>query len=168
VLWNFPRSLQEFHRPDGTLLDLAAADVLRTRERGVPRYCEFRRLFRLAPPSSFEELTGGDLAAAAAIERVYGGDIERVDLMIGLLAEPKPAGFAFSDTAFRIFLLMASRRLQSDRFFTADYTPRVYTPEGLAWIERTSLADVLRRHYPQLEPALRRVTNAFAPWSPRS
>lgn len=31
--------------------------------------------------------------------------------MIGLVAEPKPEGFGFSDTAFRIFILMASRRL---------------------------------------------------------
>jgi len=27
----------------------------------------------------------------------------------------------FSDTAFRVFILMASRRLKSDRFFTRDY-----------------------------------------------
>ena len=38
-------------------------------------------------------------------------------LMVGLFAEPKPPGFGFSDTAFRIFILMVSRRLKSDRFF---------------------------------------------------
>ena len=38
--------------------------------------------------------------------------------MVGLLAETPPEGFGFSDTAFRIFILMASRRLQSDRFLT--------------------------------------------------
>lgn len=37
-----------------------------------------------------------------------------------MLAEPLPPGFGFSDTAFRIFILMASRRLKSDRFFTND------------------------------------------------
>ena len=50
-------------------------------------------------------------------------------------AEPPPVGFGFSDTAFRIFLLMAPRRLQSDRFFTTDYTPEVYTQFGLDWID---------------------------------
>ena len=44
--------------------------------------------------------------------------------MVGLYAEPLPKGFGFSDTAFRVFILMASRRLKSDRFFTRDYTPR--------------------------------------------
>ena len=48
----------------------------------------------------------------------------------GLYAEPPPAGFGFSDTAFRIFILMASRRLKSDRFFTTDFRPEVYTPRG--------------------------------------
>ena len=38
--------------------------------------------------------------------------------LVGMFAERLPAGFAFSDTAFRIVILMASRRLNSDRFFT--------------------------------------------------
>jgi len=29
---------------------------------------------------------------------------------------------------------MASRHLKSDRFFIEDFTPRVYTPEGMRWI----------------------------------
>jgi hypothetical protein len=60
-----------------------------------------------------------------------------VDTTVGLFAEPLPEGFGFSDTAFRIFILMASRRLKSDRFFTTDYTPRVYTPAGMQWINDT-------------------------------
>jgi len=37
-----------------------------------------------------------------------------------MLGEQLLPGFGFSDTAFRIFILMASRRLKSDRFFTND------------------------------------------------
>ena len=59
---------------------------------------------------------------------------------------------------------MASRRLKSDRFFTADFTPRMYTPEGFAWLEDNDMSSVLLRHYPSLQPALREVRNAFAPW----
>lgn len=163
VLRNFPRHLQEFRRPDGRLMDLAAHDILRTRELGVPRYNEFRRLLRLRPAGSFTELTD-DAGIAAELRRVYGDDVERVDLITGMFAERRPAGFAFSDTAFRIFILMASRRLNSDRFFTRDFTPRVYTPLGLDWIQRTTMTDVLRRHHPELGPALRGVDNAFQPW----
>jgi len=163
-LHNYPRSLQHFNRPDGELLDLATIDIVRTRERGVPRYCEFRRLFHLKAPETFEELTGGDTALAAELQRVYG-DVERVDLMIGLFAEPKPQGFGFSDTAFRVFILMASRRLEADRFFTDDYRPEIYTKAGIDWVESNSMRTVLLRHCPALAPSLEGVANPFAPWN---
>jgi len=162
TLHNYPRFLQELHKPDGTVVDLAALDVLRIRERGVPRYNEFRRLFHLKPAATFEELTDNP-KWARELREVYG-DVEQVDLMVGLYAEPLPNGFGFSDTAFRVFILMASRRLKSDRFFTRDYNAETYTQTGLDWIDETSMSDVLLRHYPGLEPALRGVDNAFAPW----
>ena len=99
------------------------------------------------------------------MRRVYHGEIEQLDLVVGLFAEKRPQGFGFSETAFRVFALMASRRLKSDRFFTTDFTPRVYTPAGMEWIERNDMSSVLLRHFPSLAPALRGVTNAFAPWS---
>ena len=163
TLHNYPRFLQELHKPDGTVVDLAAVDVLRIRERGVPRYNEFRRLFHLKPAATFEELTDNP-TWAAELRDVYG-DVEKVDLMVGLYAEPLPKGFGFSDTAFRVFILMASRRLKSDRFFTRDYNAETYTQTGLDWIEETGMSDVLLRHYPELAPALRGVDNAFAPWT---
>ena len=49
TLHNYPRFLQEFHKADGTVVDLAATDILRIRERGVPRYNEFRAA---VPPAS--------------------------------------------------------------------------------------------------------------------
>jgi Animal haem peroxidase len=163
TLHNFPRFLQEFERPKGGLMDLAATDILRTRELGVPRYNEFRRLLRLAPARDFDALTDNP-EWAAQMRRVYGEDIEQVDLMVGMFAERRPAGFAFSDTAFRIFILMASRRLNSDRFLTRDYRPEVYTREGMEWIAENTMVTVLLRHYPELRPALRGLDNAFAAW----
>ena len=162
TLHNYPRFLQNLERPDGTVVDLAATDILRVRERGVPRYSEFRRLFDLRPPRSFEELTPNP-TWREELRRVYR-DVDRVDLMIGLYAEPFPKGFGFSDTAFRVFILMASRRLKSDRFFTRDYTAKMYTRAGLDWINENSMVTVLLRHYPELAPALRGVENGFQPW----
>ena len=84
--------------------------------------------------------------------------------MVGMYAEDFPKGFGFSDTAFRIFILMASRRLESDRFFTTDYTPQVYTQVGLDWIDANGMSSLLLRHYPRVAAVLRHVKNAFAPW----
>jgi hypothetical protein len=163
-LHNYPRFLQRLERPDGTRLDLAATDILRIRERGVPRYNQFRRLFRLRPAKSFTDLTDSP-DEAERIRRAYDGEIERVDLMVGLYAEPKPKGFGFSDTAFRVFILMAARRLKSDRFFTRDYTAEMYTQAGLDWINDSTMVSVLLRHYPSLAPALPQGANAFKPWA---
>jgi hypothetical protein len=162
-LHNYPRLLQDLRRDNGEHMDLAAVDILRDRERGVPRYNQFRRLFHKDPVKSFDELT--DVPEWRKQLKAVYGDIEKVDLMAGLYAEPLPEGFGFSETAFRVFVLMASRRLKSDRFFTDDYRPEVYTEFGLDYIERNSMLSVLRRHYPQLAPSLAGVRNAFQPWT---
>jgi Animal haem peroxidase len=164
VLNNFPRFLQEFQRPDGKLMDIAATDILRSRELGVPRYNEFRRLLHLRPARDFSDLTD-DPELAQRMRSLYV-DIERLDAIVGMFAEKPPEKFAFSDTAFRIFILMASRRINSDRFLTNDYTASTYTQTGIDWVESTRFVDVMQRHYPDLAPSLRELANGFKPWSP--
>ncbi len=146
--------------PVARYIDLAAVDIFRDRERGLPRYNRFRELVHLPRLRTFEELNA---KWAPALREVYG-DIDKVDLMVGLFAETPPPGFGFSDTAFRIFILMASRRLKSDRFFTDDYTAAVYTRIGLDWIDDNDLRSVLRRHFPRVAPAFDSVPNVFMPW----
>jgi len=163
TLHNYPKHLQNLTLDNGEHLDLAAVDVLRDRERGVPRYNQFLRLVHKDPVTSFEELTDNPVWREE-LRRVYDNDIEKVDLMTGLYAEPLPEGFGFSDTAFRIFVLMASRRLKSDRFFTDDFSPKLYTAFGVNHIKTTSLLTLLHRHFPELKPALQGVENAFHPW----
>ena len=136
---------------------------MRMRELGVPRYTLFRELMHMRPIESFDDVTDNP-QWARQLRDVYEGRIDRLDLMVGMFAEAKPTGFGFSDTAFRIFILMASRRLKSDRLFGNDYTPEVYTPAGLDWIENNTMIDVLARHYPALRTPLRGNTNAFTPW----
>jgi Animal haem peroxidase len=168
TLHNYPRALQLFQRPRNSgYTDLAATDILRARELGVPRYARFRELLGLPVPRSFEDLSSNK-EWVDQIRAIYDNDLELVDLMIGLFAEDKPSGFGFSDTAFRIFILMASRRLNSDRFFTIEFTPAIYTPVGMQWITDNGMQSVLLRHYPDLAPAFRGVTNPFAPWTPAS
>jgi hypothetical protein len=163
TLHNHPRALNGHVRLNGDRVDLGTIDVLRDRERGVRRYNDFRQALRKSRIERFEDLTANP-EWNEEIREVYDGDIDKVDLQVGLLGEPLPPGFGFSDTAFRIFILMASRRLRSDRFFTNDYSPDVYTPEGIEWVEGNTMADVLVRHHPELAPALEGVANAFAPW----
>ena len=41
-----------------------ALDIVRCRELGVPRYCEFRRLLHLPVPQTFEEVTSNKVWAS--------------------------------------------------------------------------------------------------------
>jgi len=162
-LHNYPNSLRNLTRIDGQVTDLATLDIVRDRERGVPRYNDFREALRMPRRKRIEDITPNK-QWAKEINEVYNGDVNAVDLQIGMQAEQPPKGFGFSDTAFRIFILMASRRLKSDRFFTTDFRPEVYTQTGLDWVNHTTMKDVLLRHYPELEPVIGDIERVFAPW----
>jgi Animal haem peroxidase len=162
-LHNYPNHLRNLTRLDGQVTDLATLDIVRDRERGVPRYNDFREALRMPRRKSFSDITPNK-QWAKEIAEVYNGDVDAVDLQIGMQAEKPPKGFGFSDTAFRVFILMASRRLKSDRFFTKDFRPEIYTQAGFDWVNNTSMKDVLLRHYPELEPVIGDVDRVFAPW----
>ena len=113
-------------------------------------------------------------------------NIEDVDTVVGYLAEPtRPHGFAISETQFVVFILNASRRLFSDRFFTSSFRPEFYTHLGVDWVNNNGpgrpqieqgtpnghkqpvspLKRVLLRNIPELSAELGPVVNAFDPWA---
>jgi Animal haem peroxidase len=163
TLHNYPRSLQAFER-DGERIDLSVVDLVRTRRRGVPRYNDFRAGLHKPRITRWEDLCA-DPESVRLMRDIYRS-IDEVDTTVGLFAETPPEGFGFSDTAFRIFILMASRRLQSDRFLTVDFRPEIYSPFGIDWIAGNGMTSVILRHCPELAAVLPRDTSAFAPWRP--
>src|SRR5579864_466707 len=171
TIHNYPNFLRELTRPDGEVVDLASIDVMRDRERGVPRYNRFLKFLHKQPIRRFEDLANPQHPGLPEeLRRIYGqtdgrDNVDRIDLMVGLFCEVPPPGFGFSDTAFRIFILMASRRLKSDRFIAKDFTADVYTSAGIAWVNDNSFVSILLRHFPELGPALYGVSNGFKPWN---
>lgn len=171
TLNNFPTFMQDIQVQRNTEglktvhMDMGAMDVLRDRERKVPRYNQFREQLGLKPIKKFSDLSK-DKDVIARLEKLYGSDVDKLDLQIGCLAEnDRYDGFAFGTTAFTIFQLMASRRLMTDPFFHEYYTPQYYTAEGLKWIDDTFLSDVIVRHFPEMKPKMNKVLNAFHPWN---
>ena len=113
-------------------------------------------------------------------------NVEDLDTVVGWLAEPtRPHGFAISETQFVVFILNASRRLFSDRFFTSSFRPEFYTTLGVDWVNNNGptpmfearadqrphdqpvspLKRVLLRAMPELQTELDHVVNAFDPWA---
>jgi hypothetical protein len=250
ALQNHPRFLQNLkmpkrlHTPNQTI-DVVALDIIRDRERGVPRYNEFRRQFGLKQLTSFDDfidrhlldksdLTAPEQAAladqkklAALLREVYGShkceagkiisrsqkdpagtaakdgvdkypndclghtdgsqvdNIEDLDTVVGWLAETtRSHGFAISETQFQVFILNASRRLYSDRFFTSSFRPEFYSQFGLDWVKQNGptaimekgepnghkqavspLKRILLRVLPELKEELDPVINVFDPWA---
>jgi hypothetical protein len=162
TLHNYPNHLRNFTRRNGEHIDLAVVDLVRERTRGIPRYNAFRSLLHKSKVRDFSQITSNS-EWAAEMKALYG-DVDRLDTMVGLLAEDAPAGFGFSDTAFRIFILMASRRLQSDRFFTVDFRPEIYSHVGIDWVSRSGMKEVLERHCPEVSCYMQRDASAFAPF----
>ena len=246
TLLNHPQFLQNLPIDNaGRQIDVAALDLIRDRERGVPRFNEFRRQYGLRTLTSFDDFIDASLVEAAKkdpaaqkeldrqieivkrLRAVYGrhacdksrvittaqqvrfetskgvhwepiddclgrangeevDNIEDVDTIVGWLAEPvRPHGFAISETQFQVFILNASRRLFSDRFFTSSFTKEFYSKVGVEWVMNNGPEDqcvqrtwllfhevdpsplkcVLRRTLPELEPELAHVVNAFDPWA---
>ena len=232
-LQNQPQFLQNLAMPRAPAgiakVDVAALDLIRDRERGVPRFNEFRRQYGLRQLTSFDDFVDRRAAPAAQAEQrrltgllreIYGqhrcdaakvitaaqrnpdgtpindclgqpdgslvDNIEDVDNVVGWLSEfARPHGFAISETQFQVFILNASRRLFSDRFFTPSFRPEFYGHLGVAWVsdngpdgkqwepglpnghrmEVSPLKRVLLRVAPELAPELAQVVNAFDPWA---
>jgi len=171
---NFPSTLRVLEETDfegrgsGNRIDMAAVDLYRDRERGVPLYNDFRQQLSLKRYKTYMEMTGGDETLSQEIAEVYGADgIDTVDLLVGCMAEWKIPGFAICETSFIIFLVMASRRLESDPFLHEYFDEAHYSATGLKWIEDTmGLRDVLARHYPDLVQDIPESMSAFTPRTP--
>jgi len=168
TLHNFPSALRRFERasegvPQTEIIDLAVVDLIRTRQRGVPRYNDFRAGLHLPRIKKWADLST-DPADVWLLKQIYGS-IDEVDTMVGLFAETPPEGFGFSDTAFRIFISTATNRIQSDRFLTVDFRPEIYSSLGMDWIKSNTMRSVILRHCPELA-AVVPPENAFSPWRP--
>ena len=235
TLQNHPQFLQNLSLPRlqtaTNKIDVVALDIIRDRERGVPRFNEFRRQYGLKQLKSFDDFVDHRLEKGSPermeqerltglLREVYGAhrcdaskiitaaqrnddgtsitdclglpdgsmvdNIEDVDTVVGWLSEfTRPHGFAISETQLQVFILNASRRLFSDRFFTSSFRPEFYTHLGVQWvtengadgkviergtsnghrIEVSPLKRVLLRNIPELRAELGPVINAFDPWA---
>lgn len=88
MLNNFPKELLDFTLPydhPKVRIDLATVDIIRDRERGVPRINNLRRGLKLKPYLSFEDMNS-DPEIVAKLRSVYKS-VDDVDCLIGMMAE---------------------------------------------------------------------------------
>jgi len=145
------------------VLHLALVDLMRERERGVPRYNALRRQLRLEPLASFADLSD-DLSVVAQVSAAYA-TVEELDLLVGCLAEsPRPRGHVFGETTAHLLLAMQARRLRTDRFFQQSFNAATYTQVGYDWVQAATLSTVIARHLPATAAYHADLSSAFQPW----
>ncbi|KAL1747600.1 heme peroxidase [Schizophyllum fasciatum] len=117
--------------------------IEQNRKWGVCSMNDFRRFLGLKPYANFHEWNS-DPEIANAAKTLYG-DIERLELYVGLQAEEaKPvvegAGLCPGYTISRAILSDAVALTRGDRFFTHDFTPFNLTAWGFADCQRDDMA----------------------------
>ena len=88
TLHNYPSALQLLTRPNGEIIDLSVVDIVRDRRRGVPRFNDFRQGLHKPRIRRWEDLNS-DPETVRIMRDLYR-DIDMVDTMVGLHAEPPP------------------------------------------------------------------------------
>ncbi|MCH9806533.1 MAG: peroxidase [Alphaproteobacteria bacterium] len=123
--------------------DLATLNIMRGRDQGVPTLNEVRVDLGFDAYTSFDDLTS-DAALAAALSQAYGGDINKVDLWVGILAEDKVDGTQVGETLQYILVDQFARLRDGDRFY---YENRLAdTPDLLAEIQSSSFSEIIARN----------------------
>ena len=107
-----------FFQAHEVALDLAALNVQRGRDHGLPNYNEWRRFCNLTTPSTMEGLREdiSNSSVLDALRSVYGDDPSNVDLFVGGLVEDVLPGAQLGPT-FQCIIGDQFRRLRDgDRY----------------------------------------------------
>ncbi len=136
---------------EGIRLDLAAIDIARGRDFGVPTYANARWGLGLGRPRSFSDITP-DARSAQVLSAVYGGDINKVDLWVGGLAEPPVDNGLVGPTFAAIIRHQFENTRDGDRFWYEnldnvgeDGEPYIRA-QLLQQIRQTKYSDIIKRN----------------------
>lgn len=122
--------------------DLIAINIHRGRERGLADYNTIRADFGLDPVSSFYEITADPLMALS-LQDVYG-NVNDMDLWVGLLAEDHMENAVFGPTMIAILKAQFEALRDGDRFYYEN-DPWL-TPAEKEQIRNTRFADIVHRN----------------------
>lgn len=129
-----------FGPPGAGGFDLAALNIQRGRDHGLPGYNQVRRDIGLAPRASFTEVTS-DRSMQGRLASVYPS-VEDVDLWVGGLAEDHAPGALVGETILTIVRDQFVRLRDGDRYWYQNHLPK----ELASMVEAQKLSDIIRRN----------------------
>lgn len=131
--------------PDnGRMVDIAALNVQRGRDHGLPDLNTCRRAVGLEGHHSFESITS-NAHLAKQLEATYG-DVNAVDPWVGGLVEDHVNNAAVGEFVYTVYVDQFARLRDGDRFWY-QVDPLFHDKPELQWtVSNTRLADVIRRN----------------------
>ena len=133
--------LRNFLFVPGVGMDLAAINLQRGRDLGLGTLNETRVALGLTPYTSFADITS-DAETAAALEAAYG-DVNKVELWIGGLAENHVAGGMVGQTFGVIIAEQFQDLRDGDRYW---YQNQGFDPATMREIESMTLSSVILKN----------------------
>ena len=135
--------VRNFVRPRGGGFDLAALNMQRGRDHGLPRFNQVRIDYGLPPYTSFRDLTTDanetpDMATRLA--SVYN-TVDDVDAYVGMLVETHQTNALVGPTLIAILKEQFQRLRDGDRFWYEAYLD----PASLSVVQHTKLSDIILR-----------------------
>lgn len=131
-----------FGPPGAGGLDLAAININRGRERGLPDFNTIREDLGLTPYTTFLELNP-DVDIAAEMENAYL-DLNDIDPWVGMLAEYHMPNALFGETVMEIMERQFSGLREGDRFYYEN--DPILTTDEKAEIKSTTLRMIIMRN----------------------
>lgn len=131
-----------FYSTHAVALDLAAINIQRSRDHGIPSYTKFRQFCNMTEVNDFADLAGeiSEQEVRHKLKELYGS-VHNIDVWVGGILEDQVEGGKVGPL-FRCLLVEQFKRLRDgDRFWYEN--PSVFKAEQLREIKRTSLARIL-------------------------
>lgn len=129
--------------------DLAALDIQRSRDHGLPTYNDIREAYGLERVSSFEEITN-ESDVVEKLKTLYVS-VDRVDPLIGMLAEGQLVGASIGELNEAILEDQFERLRDGDQFWyqndpnlTSWDAPQLESDMmALDWLSQLGLSDII-------------------------
>ncbi|XP_048452080.1 peroxidasin homolog [Rhincodon typus] len=131
-----------FSMAHAVALDLAAMNIQRGRDHGIPPYSDYRVFCNMTAVQTFEDLQNEikDAEVRDKLRRLYGIP-QNIDLWPALMVEDVIPGTRVGPTLMCLFITQFKRLRDGDRFWYEN--PGVFTPAQVTQLKQSSLASVL-------------------------
>jgi hypothetical protein len=132
-----------FGPPGAGGLDLAALDIQRGRDHGLPDYNTLRKTYGLERVTSFDQISS-DPATQAKLQQLFG-TVDNIDAFVGALAEDHLPGSGVGPLVHAVVGNQFERLRDGDRFFyTADPFLQSNAVRQILDLDKVTLARVIK------------------------